>query len=301
VAAEPARHESVPVVAAPRGLELPRVDANATLVVESWAFVAIDRDRTLRVGAVPSTAISEAGLDVAALSRGEVVAKDRLTESVREVLRQRAAQEPPPPPPPRPAPAKKKAKKKQPAGAQMTREEAIEAAREAGILGEEPTYPTCGDPFPMLTGSGDERPRELAPIRATACPIVQPDTTARFAALVIADRETLAAAVIEPFVADHGVLLARFAVVTSAGSHARSLAVQIGQNTRPGTPLPLRPAADRVLVLDGKSGAAPRAFTARDPWIWIKPDATYISMIELIQALSVADTGKITLTLEDPR
>jgi hypothetical protein len=295
-----------PPVPAGRAIELPAVEPDATLPAKSWAFVSFNLDGKQRIGQVPADAVSDAGIEVGKLTAGLVIDPDAMVEDVHDIVRERAIKDPPPPPPPPPK-QKKDTKKKKPCKAntpECAREQAIEQAREAGILGEEPEYPTCGDPLEMLHGTAGERPPELAPVHATACPVVNSsDRTAGVAALVFADRDLPAAAVIKPFLGDSSVLLARFAVTADGGKHARTLDVQIGQNTQPGPINKRRPRRDRVLVLDGKADPIKLAegFQGGDAWIWINGDVKYQRLIELIQRLSAQASMPITITLEDPR
>jgi hypothetical protein len=250
---------------APPQLALPTLTAGATVPAESWTFVAFDRSGTIRVGAVPPAAVSSAGVDPAKLPAGKVVEAGALDEAAHELLRQRVVQEGLKPDP-------------------------------------KIAYPTCGDPLPQLTGSGGERPYKMAPPHATACPLETPDRTARFATLILADRELPASTVLRPFVADHGVLVARFGVVTD-GKIVRTVAVQIGQNTSPSTPAKTKPARARTLILQASSDPFQLAKTLRghNAWVWVYDGARYEQLLTLIQALTVAGVEPVMLTLEDPR
>ena len=279
----------------PKQMQLPSVSVDGTLPAKSWSFVAVEADGRVRVGAVPASALGDDGVELAQLTKGTEVPPEEVGRAGRTIVAERAAQEPPPPaPPPKPTPKRSKKKKLTP------REQAIEQARAAGILGDDTQYPSCGDPLQGLTAGGP-RPKEMAPVHATACPLESPDKTASYAHLLLADRNTPAAVVLEPFVGDNGTALVRLGV-TVDGTHARTLPVQLGQNTRMGPAAP-RPALERILVFDKVADPAALAQRVRSggAWIWILRDVSYQRLVELVHALAIAGVAPITITLEDPR
>jgi len=280
---------------APRSLEPPAAAEEGTLAPESWVFVVVDPEGRVRLGSIPDGARSQAGVAIAQLATaGDAVATGTLADAARDLIRQHRMAEPPPPPPP--PPVDRSGRKTE---NQRAREQAIAAARAAGILGG--PRPACGEPMPMLQGTGGERPPEVAPDHAIACP-VDPAEHATYAILVAADRRLPAEAVFRHFLGDSPLGPSRLAVTTDGAVHVRALPIQFGQFSQPG-PARLRPAADRVIVLGPRSDPTALANGVQGPgeiWIWVQRGTPYGPAVELIARLA-ARRVPITVSLDDPR